>query len=524
MSAVVEGIVLVDEKAAPVPGALVSPIRQTPASVQAILGSRASSSVAPPTGWRTLRIRVQLLLAYGLLSLVAFGSLIGICAFITNNSADSVVSTSREELTKQVVNNSILMLGEAGLVLDARLQDGFSVLVQPTTFALYDILGGTSSLVPLPSYTETTVDHLKPPTSYEDRYHCVSTANDAVTGCGTDGLQLLSLTASSVYVVGSSLSGDGWGSADAAAWLAVNQTSVLDVFAKEAFGTRTAWVDTFVSGVTADPGPALFRQYPGAVGSLDATSDGTRTYDPSTRSWYTRVESAGALDATTTSEYLPQRPMYLSSPFLDQFGRGYLLTVAAPIVGPNGQVVGVSGADVLVSSLQSIVATIQSRATGEAFLVHRATGNVVASRQIDTSFEQRFRVQPRQAEWMVRWAAMAYNRYQQGHDGRTAYRRQNGRECHSEVLPFGEKVLFRQAKHTGARKNAMDSKWKHDTLKEKGSEMSRCCCFLLELLFLVQKSAHARVAVREPPGSHIIRTNPFASWGALVEHFINLTP
>jgi len=386
MSAVVEGIVLVDEKAAPVPGALVSPIRQTPASVQAILGSRASSSVAPPTGWRTLRIRVQLLLAYGLLSLVAFGSLIGICAFITNNSADSVVSTSREELTKQVVNNSILMLGEAGLVLDARLQDGFSVLVQPTTFALYDILGGTSSLVPLPSYTETTVDHLKPPTSYEDRYHCVSTANDAVTGCGTDGLQPLSLTASSVYVVGSSLSGDGWGSADAAAWLAVNQTSVLDVFAKEAFGTRTAWVDTFVSGVTADPGPALFRQYPGAVGSLDATSDGTRTYDPSTRSWYTRVESAGALDATTTSEYLPQRPMYLSSPFLDQFGRGYLLTVAAPIVGPNGQVVGVSGADVLVSSLQSIVATIQSRATGEAFLVHRATGNVVASRQIDTSF------------------------------------------------------------------------------------------------------------------------------------------
>ena len=148
MSAVVEGIVLVDEKAAPVPGALVSPIRQTPASVQAILGSRASSSVAPPTGWRTLRIRVQLLLAYGLLSLVAFGSLIGICAFITNNSADSVVSTSREELTKQVVDNSILMLGEAGLVLDARLQDGFSVLVQPTTFALYDILGGTSSLVP----------------------------------------------------------------------------------------------------------------------------------------------------------------------------------------------------------------------------------------------------------------------------------------------------------------------------------------------------------------------------------------
>jgi len=37
------------------------------------------------------------------------------------------------------------------------------------------------------------------------------------------------------------------------------------------------------------------------------------------------------------------------------------------------------------------------------------------------------------------------------------------------------------------------------------SEVSSCCCFLLRLLFLVQKTAHARGAVREARGLHIVR-------------------
>ena len=39
---------------------------------------------------------------------------------------------------------------------------------------------------------------------------------------------------------------------------------------------------------------------------------------------------------------------------------------------------------------------------------------------------------------------------------------------------------------------------------EMDSEMSSCCCFLLRLLFLVKKTAHARGAVREPPGLSIV--------------------
>ena len=55
---------------------------------------------------------------------------------------------------------------------------------------------------------------------------------------------------------------------------------------------------------------------------------------------------------------------------------------------------------------------------------------------------------------------MAYNRFQQGSDGGTAYQRQTGRVCRSEVVPFGEKVLYRQSKRPGERKEAMEVKWR----------------------------------------------------------------
>ena len=55
---------------------------------------------------------------------------------------------------------------------------------------------------------------------------------------------------------------------------------------------------------------------------------------------------------------------------------------------------------------------------------------------------------------------MAYNRYQQGHDGRTPYQRQTGRACRSEVIPFGEQVLYKQSKKSGETKNIMDVKWR----------------------------------------------------------------
>ena len=65
-------------------------------------------------------------------------------------------------MTAQVVNNSLWMLKEAGSVLDARLNKGFSNLVEPTTFALIDLVVGESTLMPFgDNYGETTTAEVR---------------------------------------------------------------------------------------------------------------------------------------------------------------------------------------------------------------------------------------------------------------------------------------------------------------------------------------------------------------------------
>ena len=94
------------------------------------------------------------------------------------------------------------------------------------------------------------------------------------------------------------------------------------------------------------------------------------------------VDTHGRLPSRTTKQYLAPWPMTISAPYLSDLGRGYLLSIMAPVTGPDGVVKGVSGADILVSSLQALVTTIKSRETGEAFFLHRSTGDVVASKQL----------------------------------------------------------------------------------------------------------------------------------------------
>ena len=59
-------------------------------------------------------------------------------------------------------------------------------------------------------------------------------------------------------------------------------------------------------------------------------------------------------------------------------------------------------------------------------------------------------------QWMVRWAAMMYSRLKVGPDGKTAFERQRGKKCKTEVVPFGEKVMYERLKD-GGRKNIMES-------------------------------------------------------------------
>lgn len=63
-------------------------------------------------------------------------------------------------------------------------------------------------------------------------------------------------------------------------------------------------------------------------------------------------------------------------------------------------------------------------------------------------------------QWVTRWAAMAYNRFQQGCDGRTASQHQTGRICRSEATPFGENLLYRESQPQGEHKELMEIEWR----------------------------------------------------------------
>jgi hypothetical protein len=54
---------------------------------------------------------------------------------------------------------------------------------------------------------------------------------------------------------------------------------------------------------------------------------------------------------------------------------------------------------------------------------------------------------------------MMYSRYKTGPDGKTAYQRQKGKPCRTEVVPFGETVMYKKLKQPGQRKNILDRDW-----------------------------------------------------------------
>ena len=57
------------------------------------------------------------------------------------------------------------------------------MLVQPAAFLLFQYLAGTTTLASIPSYADARISTLKQPLTTDPRYHCSSSANDAITGC-----------------------------------------------------------------------------------------------------------------------------------------------------------------------------------------------------------------------------------------------------------------------------------------------------------------------------------------------------
>eukprot|EP00973_Karenia_brevis_P049127 6813926-Karenia_brevis.AAC.1 len=59
--------------------------------------------------------------------------------------------------------------------------------------------------------------------------------------------------------------------------------------------------------------------------------------------------------------------------------------------------------------------------------------------------------------WMIRWAAMMISRFSVGRDGRTAYDRRRGRQCHISAVPFGELVWYKESRSQKERDNKFNS-------------------------------------------------------------------
>ena len=62
--------------------------------------------------------------------------------------------------------------------------------------------------------------------------------------------------------------------------------------------------------------------------------------------------------------------------------------------------------------------------------------------------------------WMVRWAAMLCSRHLVGKDGLTAYERRKGKRCQIPLVPFGEKVWYKELRASKERKEKFESEWR----------------------------------------------------------------
>ena len=80
--------------------------------------------------------------------------------------------------------------------------------------------------------------------------------------------------------------------------------------------------------------------------------------------------------------------------------------------------------------------------------------------QLEAKIKRTLAVQEPIMHWLIRWAAMTLSRFRVGPDGRTAYQRQTGKRCTTDVVPFGETVWYRELHASSAKKRSLATRWK----------------------------------------------------------------
>lgn len=242
-----------------------------------------------------LRLQTQLTVIYMLGAAFVAAYLLGTAFFSVSFVSSTFISNSRQHLFDQFTNNSQLELQKASDIMDQQFRTGAEALLIPAIVSIFDTWDGHSNQPPTP-YPDSSHATLKPPTSRHPSNMCnlSNVGEAAIRGCSKIGngpsLALISTGASSVYLPGFLLDGSNAQTLMAANADVVNKTSAIDSVVAPAWAHLANFVDVFVAvgGAYADGQGYghVFRQYPGAVGSLETNAIGVRTYDAPTRGWF----------------------------------------------------------------------------------------------------------------------------------------------------------------------------------------------------------------------------------------------
>mmetsp|Transcript_47001 Transcript_47001/g.110699 ORF Transcript_47001/g.110699 Transcript_47001/m.110699 type:complete len:1281 (-) Transcript_47001:1689-5531(-) len=358
-----------------------------------------------PQFFRKQRMMTQLCVTFGLIVLFLFGMFIALWAISVFSLRDSIISESRSNLRDQVAEVGRRISEEAKEVFETKISVGTRSFLAPISIVLFDTsLQSGYSLQPLPRYTGEKLTSLKQPlTNFEERFQCskatcvpspdagpeLSTTHSS-GGCDCRmGLKRISLEASSVFQTGMDGSAVPESLGDEADNL-INRSSYVDGLLRDVWESNKEWIQVYI-GLPARGG-SLFRSYPGSVreglGDARLSPPRGRYYDPVIRPWYTlAVENSRAPGSNRDKRTQIEAPrVIVSEPYEDADGKGVLISVSSAIYGGAGELIGVGGLDLFVQSLRSFIVNIKARENGEAFLFHRQSDLVLASRQLTDSF------------------------------------------------------------------------------------------------------------------------------------------
>mmetsp|Transcript_2967 Transcript_2967/g.7586 ORF Transcript_2967/g.7586 Transcript_2967/m.7586 type:complete len:1710 (-) Transcript_2967:230-5359(-) len=275
---------------------------------------------------------------------------------------------------------------------------------------------------------------LAPPAEVYSRYTCtfpqgVCPSPTTSGGCRCTGEKEVSALASSVFATGM----DGNEATVMGEWAVlkgqarVTRTSFMDALVRATWRASPDWIQVYMGiprvGGLPSSGPEgftgsirdapLFRTYPGSV--RDGLDDASlpppkgRSFSADVRGWYksadaqahtwpvqSGVSDTGPADglvdsfpsasafvsaAATRQLQTARPPVVMTEPYEDADGKGYLISLAAKMSDPKGNSLGVVAIDLLARAVSSMISTIKMRDSGESFLWHIPTGNLIGSQQ-----------------------------------------------------------------------------------------------------------------------------------------------